>query len=206
MSPPAVATIGPDSVDQVAAVHRDAFPESALSLLGGEAVRRYYRWQFGGPHNLVALGAFDGDRLVGFCLGGTFRGAFSGFVRSNRWFLARSVLARPWLARRAAVRDRSRRAVTLVAGPPVPASPRAPVSSFGVLVVAVADTHRRRGAGRSLLAAAEAAAAARSFERMHLTVDPANETAAGFYAACGWARGADGVLEKRIVPAPAPER
>lgn len=34
----------------VAGVHVAAFPSSALTRLGSEAVRRYYLWQIEGPH------------------------------------------------------------------------------------------------------------------------------------------------------------
>ncbi len=59
----------------VATVHKAAFPKSALTMLGTEAVRRYYEWQLLGPHESISLGAFLGPEVVGFCVGGIFRGA-----------------------------------------------------------------------------------------------------------------------------------
>ena len=194
MTAPVVTPIGPDLVADVARVHRHAFPGSALSALGTEAVRRYYLWQFGDRHDAVVLGAFDGGRMVGFCVAGVFRGALSGFVRTNRWFLARAVLARPWLAARAPALVRGGRALRTPFSPP--ASPAGP-PSFGVLALAVEPGYRRRGIGRALLASAEAAARAAGFDRMHLTVAATNEEAIRFYTACGWTPAADR-MEKRL--------
>ena len=198
MTEPVVTPIGPDLVAEVARVHRDAFPGSALSALGPEAVRRYYRWQFADRHDAVVLGAFDDGRMVGFCVAGVFRGALSGFVRTNRWFLARAVLARPWLATRASALVRGGRALRTPFRPPgSPASPAAGAPSFGVLAVAVEPAYRRRGVGQALLDAAEAAAEAAGFDRMHLTVAATNEEAIRFYTACGWTPTADR-MEKRL--------
>ncbi len=64
-------------------IHKAAFPDSALTRLGREAIRRYYEWQLIGPHDVVALGARQGPDLVGFCFGGTFRGATVGWVEGG---------------------------------------------------------------------------------------------------------------------------
>ena len=67
----------------VSQIHLAAFPNSALSKLGPEAIRRYYEWQLTGPHDVTALGSFLDDKLVGFCFGGIFRGAMSGYLYKN---------------------------------------------------------------------------------------------------------------------------
>ena len=69
---------------QVAELHRRAFHASLITALGRRVVLRYYEWQLTGPHDVQPLGAFRDQRLVGFCIGGVFRGALSGFVRRNR--------------------------------------------------------------------------------------------------------------------------
>lgn len=194
MTAPAVTAIGPDLVGEVARVHRQAFPRSILSALGTEAVRRYYLWQFDDRHQAVVLGAFDGGRLVGFCVAGVFQGARTGFVGANRWFLVRAALARPWLAARGADLVRAGRGLRGLTPPAAPAG----APSFGVLAVAVDPAYRRRGVGRGLLASAEAAARRAGFDRMHLTVAAANRDAIRFYSACGWTpSGGDG-MEKRL--------
>ncbi|CAG0992531.1 hypothetical protein ANRL4_02561 [Anaerolineae bacterium] len=40
----------------VVQIHRAAFPDSALTKLGAEAVRRYYLWLMTGPHDAVNVG------------------------------------------------------------------------------------------------------------------------------------------------------
>lgn len=186
-----VADLGVADLDAIAALHVAAFPQSELTFLGHEAVRRHYRWQFEGPHDLTALGAWSEGALVGFLLGGVFRGSTSGFVKRERWFLARQVLRRPSLL----VRSSGRRMVA-VAGRLVvrrsdssPEQPeRVPAGSFGVLVVAVDPEAHRRGVGTSLLQAAEERARAGGFSRLHLTLHPGNVAALSFYTDLGWLR------------------
>src|SRR6267378_4194115 len=105
-TPVLIRTLEGKDLPGVSMVHMLAFPESALTMLGTEAVRRYYEWQLVGPHDVAALGAFVNAELVGFCFGGIFRGAMSGFVRKNRKFLIGHVLAQPWLIRNPIFRDR----------------------------------------------------------------------------------------------------
>lgn len=41
---------------QAVQIHRAAFPDSALTKLGAEAVCRYYLWLLTGPHDAVNVG------------------------------------------------------------------------------------------------------------------------------------------------------
>ena len=79
----------------VAEIHIKAFPEGALTRLGKEAVRRYYKWQLTGPHDHHFIGAFDAGCLKAFAVGGKSRGALSGFVRQEKYFLAGKMLLNP---------------------------------------------------------------------------------------------------------------
>lgn len=93
-----IENIKSNNLQTVAEVHISAFPTSALTHLGKEAVRRYYEWQLIGPHDCLAIGAFDEQgRMLGFCFGGVFRGSLSGFVGKNKKFLVIQVIKRPWL-------------------------------------------------------------------------------------------------------------
>lgn len=176
----------------VAAVHTRAFPRSALTALGAEAVRRYYEWQLVGPHDVVALGAWSNGALAGFCFGGVFRGALSGFVRSNRNYLVRRVLIHPWLALNPLFRDRLASGIHvlgLVRRKPDTGRAEVPSPtgrSFGILAIAVDPALQRAGIGRMLLAAAEDHALQGAFRRMHLTVQPENQQAVRFYEGLGW--------------------
>lgn len=202
---PPVVVLGVTDLDALAVAHGRVFPEGVLTRLGPGAVRRYYRWQLTGPHDALALGVFRRGHLVGFCIGGVFRGAMTGYLRANRWFLARAVLTRPWVVLAAGGRDRLGRAARLLARPrrrpspelaPEPSPELAP--AFGVLVVGVDPAERRGGVGRALLAALAEQARERGFDRMSLTVDPANSAATAFYQACGWRASGPGSMEKQL--------
>lgn len=149
--------LSPEDLFHVAHVHRRAFPGGALTVMGHEAVRRYYEWQLLGPHDVVARGAFRDGQLVGFCFGGVFRGALAGFVRKNRVYLLGRLLLRPWLVLTPEVRGRlgaglkALRAGRNKAGgsPTVVGPPRRP---FGILAIATDPDHARRGVGAHLMA------------------------------------------------------
>jgi ribosomal protein S18 acetylase RimI-like enzyme len=193
MTKPAQIKIGELSVahlPEIVAVHVQSFPRSATTRLGPEAVRRYYEWQFIGPHDAHYLGAWVDDQLGGFCFCGKFRGAMEGFLARNTWFLARQVLMRPWLLTSPEVRSavvavvrrllpRSRKACP--AGPQPQEARR-----FGILATAVAPRCRRLGLGARMMEEAEKLAHKVGFEAMGLTVNPANEPAICFYKRLGW--------------------
>ncbi len=187
-----VVDLGDDDLDELARLHLAAFPQSELSRLGAEAVRRHYRWQFHGPHDLTAIGVRTGEgALVGFLLGGVFRGSTSGFVKQEWRYLAGRVLRRPGVLVRGSGRRVTAIAVRLLVRPlrSAPEQPgRVPAGSFGVLVVAVDPESHRLGVGTSLLAAAEERARGAGFERLHLTLHPGNVAALSFYTDQGWQR------------------
>jgi len=173
----------------VAALHLAAFPRSALTNLGGEAVRRYYEWLLGGPHDRSAMGAFHQGELVAFLFGGTFKGAMTGFLHRHRWYLARHVATHPWLVFTPIVRSRIGLALRLLERrrrpqAPPPASP----PTYGVLAIAVSPRWQGLGAGRLLMQCAEADARARGFDRIQLTVSAWNKQAIEFYLRGGWTK------------------
>lgn len=198
----AVRELVPADLPRVAAIHLAAFPDSALTLLGPESVRRYYQWLLQGPHDAVALGAEGASTLDGFLFGGHFRGAMTGFIQKNVLFLVLQVLRRPALWGRARIVNRARTAVRLLARRPrrAPSDPRAspPVRSFGVLAIGVDSLSRRAGIGRALMAVAEDRARAAGHVRMHLSVDPLNAGAVAFYERLGWIMVSLGRMEKRL--------
>ena len=177
----------------VAMVHMLAFPESSLTMLGTEAVRRYYEWQLVGPHEVVALSARVNSELVGFCFGGIFRGAMSGFVRKNRNFLIGHVLVRPWLVRNPIFRDRLATGARVLKNhaKPKASAPRPPshnLNHFGILAIAVHPQRQGLGIGKLLMAEAEDLARRQGFQEMDLTVNPGNRQAVEFYERLNWIR------------------
>ena len=194
-------------LDAVSAIHLRAFPESALTHLGHEAVRRYYEWQLTGPHDCYAIGAFTDDQLMlGFCFGGTFRGALSGFLDKNRRFLALRLLTRPWLVLTEPMfRDRLRFGISALrryqavskqlsessAAYPIAFKPLIqvpPRKSFGILAIAVDPATQSHEIGKALMLDAEAAARRKQMPQMHLSVAVENTNAIAFYEHIGWVR------------------
>lgn len=181
-----------EDLERLAELHRRAFPASVLGRLGTEAVVRYYQWQLLGPHEVEGLVAVDGGRLLGFLVGGRFRGSMIGFVKRHARFLVVQVARHPTLL----VSRRGLRAVAVASrllawrspGARVERPDRVPAESFGVLVVAVAPEAHRLGVGRLLVGEAEQTARQAGYERMHLTVDPHNGHALTFYRELGWRR------------------
>lgn len=170
-----------------------AFTGSALTKLGINAVHRYYEWQLNGPHELTSLGAFVGNRLAGFSLGGVFHGALSGFLAKNRRFLVSRVLSHPWLLLNPIVRGRlsaGRKGLTNLVRPkrssmhPEGPGPR----SFGILVIAVEPRHQGSGVGKLLMNRAENIAHQLSFPEMRLSVHTDNHQAIHFYEHLQWDR------------------
>lgn len=182
-------------VASVVRVHRDAFPRSALTVLGPEMTRRYYRSLWSGPHDSVTLVARDGsDRLLGFLVGGTFRGSTIGFLSAQRTALVGAVLRNPRALASPVVWRRIGPALRLLwerrggRGAPGPERPAAvPPASFGVLSVAVDPALQRRGIGGLLLDDAIAVARDSGYASVHLTADE-GPSAEPFYLRRGFGR------------------
>jgi ribosomal protein S18 acetylase RimI-like enzyme len=189
-----IGEIRPEDLPCVAIVHRRAFPGSALTVLGNEAVRRYYEWQLLGPHDVVVRGAFRDGQLVGFCFGGIFRGALAGFMRKNRAYILGRLVLCPWLVLTPEVRGRlgaglrALRAGWKAGGPPAAASTGPARRPFGILAIATDPAYARRGVGGRLMAELAREAQARGFAAMMLTVHPTNRAAVEFYEKLGWVR------------------
>jgi ribosomal protein S18 acetylase RimI-like enzyme len=177
---------------QVAEIHLATFPESFLSALGDEVVRRYYEWQLVGPHETTALGAFAQDTLQGFCFGGIFHGAMNGFLRTNRYYLIGKILTHPCVMMNSEFRQRMLRGWRLKVfrkvdlHPTVSPSPIA--RHFGILSIGVDPKLKRQGIGKLLMEAAEEEARKRGHQEMRLTVDINNLVAISFYEKMGWGK------------------
>jgi len=200
-------------LDDVVELHLEAFPASAMSELGRKVLRRYYRWQFTGPHPApVAIGAWHDGRLVGFLFGGLRRGAVSGFARRSMGVIALGALTHPGALRKLALPK-----VVAVGRALVPSRTARPVressvsahsqgngaASFGVLSIAVSRSARGSGVAAGLMARAELEARALGCVQMNLTVNPENNRAVRFYEKVGWGRQLDrdgwsGAMIKRL--------
>ncbi len=215
--PDGTAPLRLDDLDDVVRVHRRAFPDSALTLLGDRVVDRYYRWQFVGPHPSPFAQAVRRDgRLVGFVVGGIRHDAVSGFARRflatvvvgaathprGAWRLAGpKVLPVLRLMFRRRASSASAPTTLRVSPPEAPVDAAlSPAASFGILSIAVDPTAQGSGAAAELMGDAETAARRGGFDRMHLTVDVDNGRAIRFYERLGWERVAvDGRWTGRMV-------
>jgi ribosomal protein S18 acetylase RimI-like enzyme len=159
-----IRTLEPTDLPRVVEIHMAAFPDSALTMLGAEAVRRYYAWLFTGPHQCFASGAMPGAELMGFCFAGVFNGALSGFLERNRAYLFKRLLRRPWLSANPIFRDRialgfrtlrrfggqSRNAINVPGNHTTESAP-----PFAILGIAVHPDSHGQGIGRALMFEAE---------------------------------------------------
>jgi len=142
-----------------------------------------------GPHDCYAIGAFDeAGKLSGYCFGGVFRGALSGFLQKNQKFLVTWIITYPWLVFNPLVIDRFKMALSVQKKnfsnqPSQPVSRRA--ESFGILSIAVDPCIQGKGIGRLLMDASEFEARRQGYQQMHLTVHPSNTQAVAFYEGCG---------------------
>lgn len=183
------------NLPQVARVHINSFPDSALTKLGAAIVENYYLWQLTGPHELVwATGAFVIGECAGYSISGVFNGSTSGFIKENRKILIREVLLHPWLMTNRSFFQRLREGVRLLnrarRKTMQPKKPIAvnPVSSFGILSIAVAQKYQKLGIGELLMLDAETEAIKCGFEQMDLSVHPNNRKAVRFYEKLGWTK------------------
>lgn len=179
-----------EDLQAVSTIHCKAFPESALTNAGVEVTQRYYQWQLLGPHDVVALAAIRGTELLGFCFGGVFRGAMSGFLHKNRVFLTIRILTHPWLVLNPLFRERiglvmrilQPRKARTVSG----SESAADHKSFAILSIAVDPKQQGLGIGKLLMTKVETIARQQGFQQMRLTVHPTNHQAVEFYQRLGW--------------------
>jgi len=192
-----ILTLEVADLPRVSEIHLAAFPNSALTMLGAEAVRRYYEWLLTGPHECLALGASVKADIMGFCFAGVFNGAMSGFLRRNRAFLFGRILSRPQLCMNPLFRERATAGARILRrfgqqpSNTTTADARSvakPVSPFGILAIAVHPESNGQGIGKALMFEAEHTARRRDFKEMQLTVEMSNHRAVSFYEGLSWTK------------------
>ena len=183
----------PADLVKVVRVHINSFPDSALTKLGAQIVRRYYLWQLTGPHKKVwATGAFVGNDCAGFSFSGIFNGSTSGFIQQNKRFLVQEVLLRPWLLFNPLFRNRLGEGVKLLRRYSKKRSPKSAVAvqsqmtDYGILAIAVADKYQKLGIGQLLMLDAEKEARKYGYRQICLSVHPENQKAVRFYEKQNW--------------------
>jgi ribosomal protein S18 acetylase RimI-like enzyme len=195
-----LSTLKAADLARVSEIHLAAFPNSALTMLGAEAVRRYYEWLLTGPHKCFELGASVKADMMGFCFAGVFSGALSGFLRRNRAFLLGRILSHPWLGINPIFRERATMGMRILrrfgqqpSGTPSAVAPSVAkvVSPFGILAIAVHPDSHGQGVGTALMFEAERTARHGNFKEMQLTVEMSNQRAVSFYESLNWTKTLD---------------
>lgn len=180
-----------EDISEVAHIHIQAFPESALTRMGFGIVYKYYKWLHQGPYKGYRTGVVDNDRLIGYCFAGMFRGSEADFIKKNWLFFLWHLLIHPWLLLERqigarikygleAVKKYSIREKFIASRPIIP--------RFGILAIAVIPSMQGKGAGKLLISHAEDQARWEKFSSMRLIVHPQNTRAAAFYEKLGWKR------------------
>ncbi|MBK8023620.1 MAG: GNAT family N-acetyltransferase [Chloroflexi bacterium] len=202
---------------QITAIHMSAFPHRAMTALGSNAVQRYYDWLLTDVHpRAYRMGAFDGEKMLGFNFAGRYNGALSGFLDRNRNFLIAKVATRPWLLlTNELFRSRISIALRILSRKKTPArlispddtQPRAKIpTGFGILAIAVDPLVQGKGVGKLLMLDAEREAKRLGHTTLDLSVDLENSHAIEFYERLGWQKFyvADGSWQGTMVKILAP--
>jgi ribosomal protein S18 acetylase RimI-like enzyme len=187
-----IRTLTQNDMSRVAEIHAQAFPESLITKLGLECTRRYYQWQIDSPDNVQAMGAYDGETLLGFCFGGVFTMALGGFITRNKWFIFNRLLLRPWLlAHPYFIKKFYHGFKLLLKFSNNQATQNEAIlgdEPYGILAIASDSRARGRGVGQLLMRTSERYAVENDFKMMRLTVNPKNTNAIQFYEHIGWVK------------------
>lgn len=192
-NPIVLRRLGAGDLSEVARVHRAAFPGSALTRLGDEAVRQYYVWLLNDSEEMYAIGAEADGKMVGFLFGGIAHwNNMSRFLNQNRGLLVSGLLRRPWLIADPMFRKRIGRGVRALARRPEAIPARTPVGQngrkrpFDAVSCAVLPSTQGKGVGRRLMLEAERIARENGFHVMTGWLEVDNAQALHAWESIGW--------------------
>jgi ribosomal protein S18 acetylase RimI-like enzyme len=175
-----ISPLAASDAEELARLHREAFPSFFLSSLGVPFLRQFYGG-FAEDSSAVALVARDSS--------GRAVGAVVGTVEPSGYFsrLLRSRLLPFGVAAARAVLRNPRAASRLVRAVAYRGTEAAPSAGALLSSICVAPTYQGTGAGRLLLGDWERAVVERGTMAAHLTTDAdANDGVNAFYQAAGW--------------------
>jgi len=193
----------------VARIHISAFPNSMITKLGAECVLKYYKWQIESPDKVYAIGAFNDERMFGYCFGGVFSMALGGFLVRNKGLITRRLITHPWIMVHPDLIKKIFRGLgilmkfSLDKGIIDKAPSIGENNHFGILAIASDPAARGLGVGRILMESSEHYAMEQNFKEMYLTVNPQNTGAINFYEHIGWIKDGDtenwqGAMKKEL--------
>lgn len=173
----------------VAGVHREAFGDSFLTMLGNGAVRRYYDLLHNGPYEQSSFVALSDGKVRGFCFSGIFTGASSTYLRKHLLYVSAMVMIRPGLVFNSLFFRRMKTGLCLL----VPSKRRDPgkvekdAAEWRILAIAVSPDCQGSGAAKMLMDRSEDSAREKGHKRIGLTVKNDNSRAVRFYEKLGYA-------------------
>ena len=182
---------------EVAKIHIAAFPESLFTKLGSECVIRHYEWQLESPDKVYAVGAFNDEKILGYCFGGVFTMALGGFLVRNKGLIIKRLILRPWLMFHPVFIKKILRGFSLLMkfSKNKDSTTKVPTitvdSHFGILAIASDPKARGLGIGKRLMEHSEQYAREQDFKKMNLSVNPKNINAIRFYEHIGWVKDGD---------------
>jgi len=184
-----ICEVRPEHIGMVAGVHREAFGDSFLTMLGRGAVRRYYELLRNGPYEQSSFVALSEGKVVGFCFSGIFTGATSTYLKKHLLYVSAMVMIRPGLVFNSLFFRRVKTGLSLLMPAKRPGAGKADkdVAEWRILAIAVSPGCQGSGAAKMLMDISERSAREKGHKRIGLTVKNDNSRAIRFYEKLGYA-------------------
>lgn len=182
-----------NDLNQVAKIHLTAFSDSVLSLFGVPTIVKYYEWQMDPPNTCYAVGAFEGDKLLGFSFAGVLRNAEVFFIKENLLFILSQLLWQPQLLLKKAIYQKL--ILTVLAIKDRLQSKkvhenikqdRSRIERFGILSTAVDPKYQGFGIGKLLTQDIELFARKKAYPSITMTVHMDNEPSIKLHEKLGY--------------------
>lgn len=194
-------------LEDIAEIHLTSFSDRPLSLLGQEAVMRYYRCILSTQRESIYRKAVVNSETVGFCIGGHFTGSvLKTYLRGNFFFLLKQFFLRlAQLSKNPYFTGRVKLALRVLLVGRSGSAHQESQPLFRILALAVSPRAQRLGVGRKLSADMEEFAIRSGQALIGLSVNPENIGAVAFYEKTGWQKNPpsnewSGYMIKRLDP------
>lgn len=180
-----IAALGTDHLPALARLQLEIFPVSEGKLLGYDYALHFVDWFRRSP-DAVAIVAMADGLPVGYALCAP-EPKLPELYRSLLPVVLRRVLARPWIAANAEVRQMAAQRLRLVLRRTA-RERSADLACLRLRTLGVRPEWRRRGVASALVDTFLRAAARRGFRRVTASTRRTNEAARAFYERRGWCR------------------
>jgi ribosomal protein S18 acetylase RimI-like enzyme len=178
-----VRVLSEDDLRVAVEIYVAANPKSLLTSFGRRQIRHYLSWQLKAKH-IAAATAAEADGEVAGILLLVKNNDLPGYLKQNKWFLARSFVRNVGILFTPLFRVRATQCVRCLVKPPK--SWKRQPGTARILCIAVHPRFQGMGIGGELLKSAEELAYSRGHDRAELTVNPTNVSGIRFYERWGW--------------------